>query len=132
MKVMNKWHKLGLCILVSFVFGCIGALISNNVETKTINGIEQEFPIQLDDRFEVINASLNEYEFTLLIKDTSNGDEYESMIPTLDFEEFVCDKTIMDSDGEHKEWDCSTEENTLTSMIKEFGNQTIELIKESE
>lgn len=133
MKMMNKFYAFGMIIMVAFLVGIIGYFVSiDSVKPYTdVNGTKQYFPMKIDSDYEVINASLNQYEITVLIKDTDTGELYESTLPSDEIESLVCGNEYSEVyDAMEKGWDCSTEDKAVESMIREVADQTIDLIKE--
>ena len=46
--MIKKIQVLGLTILVAFLVGCVSWFaFSNSTEVKTVNGVEQTFPMKL-------------------------------------------------------------------------------------
>lgn len=131
MKMIKKNQVLGLTILVAFLVGCVSWFaFSNSTEVKTVNGVEQTFPMKLSNDFEIVEAHLDEYELTIFIKDKHTDEVYESTLPSEDLEEIVCNLKYHNAEGSYNEYRCETEEDIVKSMITELGKQTIELIKE--
>lgn len=134
MKLMNKFEKLFVAILIGFIIGFIGYLVysSQTIDyhsEKNINGVIQEFPIKLSNDYKIIDAKLTQHELTVIILNNKDGYEYESTLPSEDIEDFVCNTKYYNAEGEYNIYDCSTEENIVKAMILELGKQTIEIIE---
>lgn len=134
MKLMSKFEKLFVAILIGFIIGFIGYLIysSQTIDyhsEKNINGVIQEFPIKLSNDYKIIDAKLTQHELTVIILNNKDGYEYESTLPSEDIEDFVCNTKYYNAEGKYNIYDCSTEENIVKAMILELGKQTIEIIE---
>lgn len=132
MKIMNKFYVFGAMLMIAFLIGTIGYFVSQDAKVSMdVNGTRQYFPIKIDSDYEVIDAKLNQYEITVILKDVNTNEIYESTLPSDDIESLVCGNEYSEVyDMMGKGWDCSTEDKAVESMIREVADQTIELIKE--
>lgn len=131
MKLISRFYAFAITVLVAFLFGFVAYFVTTPTkEIKNVNGVEVQFPIKIDDTFKVINANLDEYEITVILKDMKTGEIYESTLLSDELEELVCNQTIYSAAGSMNKYDCSTETNIIKSMIMEIGEQSVELIKE--
>lgn len=131
--MMNKFYAFGAMIMVAFMIGVISYFVTQG-ETKNatdVNGTTQYFPMKLSDGFELFDAKLDEYEITVYIRNSETGEIYESTLPSDEIESLVCETEYAEYyDVMEKGWDCSTEDKSVESMIREVADQTIDIIKE--
>ena len=132
MKIMNKFYVFGAMIMIAFLIGTIGYFVSKDAKVSMdVNGTRQYFPMKIDSDYEVIDAKLNQYEITVILKDVNTDEIYESTLPSDEVESLVCGNEYSEFyDAMGKGWDCSTEDKAVESMIREVADQTIDLIKE--
>lgn len=130
MKVMKKFHEIGLVVLIAFLIFCVSWFLINDkpTEIKSVNGVEQVFPKKLTKDLEIVEAHLDEYILTIYIRDKRTDEIYESTSPSEDLEEFVCNIKYYVANGSQTTYDCENEEKIVDSMIMELGKQTVKLI----
>ena len=73
MKMIKKIQVLGLTILVAFLVGCVSWFaFSNSTEVKTVNGVEQTFPMKLSNDFEMFTKLTKAFFINFFLPDVKN------------------------------------------------------------
>lgn len=137
---MKQIHKtMVLPIIVIFIISIIAIVYSfihysrdKDFQIINVDNTMQMFPIKLDNTFEIISASIEDNLLVISLKNRKTSEVYLSSLSYDDLEDFVCNVQYYEYKGRNINYNCSTRENTVHSMIKEVGLQAIDMIREDD
>lgn len=131
MKIIDRKKVFMITSIIFLFLGFLIKIIFDDI-TKNHKSFVSEsvVPMVIDNSYEVVDYSMNEYEITVYLKNLKTNELYESTLPKDDMEELVCENLFKEFYPElNKEWDCSTEFLKTKSLVHEVATQTIEIIK---